>query len=99
MAKTKNKSHSELENYRGIIREYEKEIKSLRKQLRQYEKYERTQESSDEQRKDTEDTVVDLKRTCTCQSCGKGKLVETLDLGHRGVFGMCSHCGENGKIK
>ena len=99
MAKTKGKTHSETEHIRGYIRELEKEVTSLRKQIRQYEKYDRTQGSSDDERTDTEDTVVELKRTKDCGYCGKGKLVETLDLGKRGVFGECSTCGEKGKIR
>ncbi len=98
MAKTKNKSHSELENVRGIIREYEKEIRSLRQQLRQYEKYE-ARSQDDEIGTDSEDTHVEMKMTKDCDSCGKGKLVETLNLGHRGIFGHCAHCGFHGKIK
>lgn len=98
MAKTKNKSHSELENVRGVIREYEKEIRSLRQQLRQFQKYE-ARSQDDEVKTDTEDTHVEMKMTAECLNCGKGKLVETLNLGHRGVFGQCAHCKFHGRIK
>lgn len=98
MAKTKNKTHSDAEHYRGIIREYEKEIRSLRQQLRQFEKYE--QRSQDEDiNSDNEDTHVEMKMTKDCDSCGKSKIVETLNLGHRGIFGQCAHCGFHGRIK
>jgi predicted RNA-binding Zn-ribbon protein involved in translation (DUF1610 family) len=98
LAKTRNKTHSEVESMRGYVRELEKEIRSLRQLLRQYEKYE--QRSQDEEiNGDSEDTHVEMKLTKDCDSCGKSKLVETLNLGHRGVFGQCSHCGFHGRIK
>lgn len=96
MSKTKNKTHSEVENSRGIIRELQKEVKSLRQQLRQYEKYDRSQDSDDS--KDSEDTKVELLLTKDCESCGKGKLVETLQLGDK-IYGVCSHCAGHGRIR
>lgn len=99
MAKTKNKSHNQLENTKGYIRELEKEIKSLRQQLRSYEKYERNISSQDtEYDSSSEDTRPNLKRTKHCDNCGKSKIVETLDLGKHGVFGRCDHCGFTGKM-
>lgn len=82
---------------RGYIRELEKEVKSLRRQVRQYEKYDRTVQSSDEKLNDSEDTKPDLKRTKNCPSCEKHKMVETLDLGAKGVYGECI-CGFKGKM-
>lgn len=97
MSKTKNKTHREIENSRGLIRELEKEIRSLRQQLRSYEKYERTSQEEDVLN-DSEDTKVDLLMTKDCSNCGKGKLVETLQLGDK-IYGVCSHCGGNGRIR
>lgn len=96
MSKTKNKGHSEVEHLRGLVREYEKEIRSLQKQVRSYEKYERRSQDSDIVT-DTEDTHVELKMKKLCFSCGKNYMVETLDLGARGVFGECI-CGAKGKM-
>lgn len=98
MAKTRNKTHSEVESMRGYVRELEKEIRSLRQLLRQYEKYEQRSQD-DEIGNDSEDTQVEMKMTKDCDSCGKSKIVETLNLGHRGIFGQCAHCGFHGKIK
>lgn len=97
MAKTKNKSHSELENVRGYIREMEKEIRSLRQQLRQFEKYSQTSQD-EEYDKNDEDTHVELKFKILCTHCEKNYMVETLDLGHRGIFGQCI-CGHKGRMK
>lgn len=97
MGKTKRKNHSEIEHLRGITREYEAEIRRLRKQLRQYEKYDR-QDYSDEEIKDSEETYPNLKLTQDCSNCGKGKLVETLEIQNK-IYGTCNHCGFNGRLK
>lgn len=97
MAKTKQKSRSDSEHMRGIIREYEKEIRSLRQQLRQFEKYE--QHSQDEEYKlDNEDTYVDLKMVKNCSSCGKGKIVETLAIMGK-IYGTCNICEHKERMK
>lgn len=97
MAKTRNKTHSEVESMRGYVRELEKEIRSLRQQLRQYEKYERSQDT--EYQSDSEDTHIEIKFSKPCVECGKGKVVETLNLGHRGIYGECGVCGFKGRMK
>lgn len=97
MGKTKRKNHSELEHLRGITREYEAEIRRLRKQLRQYEKYDR-QDYSDEESKDSEDTFIKLKLTKECSICGKGTVIQTLEIQNK-IYGTCNHCGFNERIK
>ncbi len=96
MSKTKNKTHSEVENSRGIIRELQKEVKSLRQQLRQYEKYDRSQEI--ETKSDSEDTEDSRLMTKDCNNCGKGIVVETLQIMDK-VYGTCQHCGYNERMK
>jgi hypothetical protein len=98
LAKTKQKNRSEIEAMRGYVRELEKEIRSLRKQLRSYEKYEQTSQDESIQT-DTEDTHVELKFSIPCSDCGKGKMIETLNLGIRGIFGECGVCGFKGRMK
>lgn len=98
MAKTKNKNHSELESLRGYCRELEKNVRSLQKQLRQFEKYEQRNAQDSETATDTEDTYVEKKFTVMCSSCEKNKMVETLDLGSRGLYGECI-CGHKGRMK
>lgn len=97
MAKTKNKNRSEIEAMRGYTRELEKEIRSLRKLLRNYEKYQQRSQD-DEITIDTEDTHVQLKFKILCTHCEKNYMVETLDLGHRGIYGECI-CGHKGRMK
>ena len=98
LSKSKQKNRSETEHLRGIIREYEKEIKSLRKQLRQFEKYE--QNSQDEEvATSSEDTYPDKEVLLTkdCDNCGKSKMVQTLEIMGK-VYGECSLCGNKGRI-
>jgi hypothetical protein len=98
LAKTRNKTHSEVEAMRGYVRELEKEIRSLRQLVRKHEKYE--QRSQDEEiNGDSEDTHVEIKLTKTCTDCGKGKMIQTLDLGHRGIYGECGLCNFKGRMK
>ncbi len=98
MAKTRNKTHSEVEAMRGYIRELEKEIRSLRQLVRQHEKYEQRSQD-DEIKSDSEDTHVEIKLSKPCVECGKGKMIETLNLGHRGVYGECGICAFKGRMK
>lgn len=81
---------------RGYIRELEKNIRSLQKQLRSYEKYERVEH---EVISDSEDTFPkDVKLTKDCSICGKGKMVETLEIMGK-TYGECANCGTKGRIK
>lgn len=98
MAKTKRKDHKKNESERGYIRELEKQVRSYQKKLRQYEKYEQ-RGPSDEIVNDSEDTDKELLMVQDCNVCGKGKMVETLNLGAHGVFGCCNVCETRGKMK
>lgn len=97
MSKTRRKTSTEIEHLRGYCRELEKTVRSLQKQVKSSEKWNRSQD--EEYSRDSEDTYPDLplKRTCDCPSCGKNKVVETLDLGTKGCYGECV-CGYKGKI-
>ena len=99
LSKSKQKNRSELEHLRGIVREYEKEIRSLRKQVRSFEKYE--QVSQDEEvSTSSEDTYPDKEIVLSkdCDSCGKGKVIQTLEIMGK-VYGTCNVCGTNDRIK
>lgn len=97
MAKTRNKTHSEVESMRGYVRQLEAEIRSLQKQLKQFQKYSQTSQDEDYSQNE-EDTHVELKFKKLCTHCGKNYMVETLDLGHRGIYGECI-CGNKGRMK
>ena len=95
MSKTKRKNRSDTEFLRGYIRELEKEVRSLQKQVKASEKWNRSQD--EEIARDSEDTYPDIKKSCECLNCGKGKVVETLEIVGK-VYGECDVCGFKGRI-
>lgn len=96
MAKSKQKTHKKNESDRGYIRELEKRVVSLEKQLRQYEKYERNQDY--ERIRDSEDTYPEEDNLfrIDCDSCGKSKMIETLRLPNGNIYGCCALCEHRG---
>ena len=103
MSKSRQKNHSEIEHLKGKIKEQEKLIRSLQKQLKQLEKREHLVEDSiqdTEYSRDTEDTYRELPKAIRCDSvdgCGKGILEEYEILGK--VIGTCNVCGFRKRIK
>lgn len=99
MSKTKQKGNTEIEHLRGLVRELQKENRSIKKEIRRFEKYE--QNSQDENLiGGSEDTYPELetKLTKNCQSCGKGKVIETLQVFDK-CYGKCNICGIHERIK
>ncbi len=82
----KNKTHSEVEHLRGIIKQLKAENIRLKRQLRIQEKY-----SDEETPVEPEAVDVDL-----CPSCARGKLV-LLDLG-KFAYLTCPVCGHRERI-
>lgn len=99
MSKSKQKNRSDLEHLRGYNRELEKEVRSLRKQLKQYEKYERISQD-DNDIASSEDTYpeIEFKLTKDCSSCGKDKIVESLEIMGK-HYGTCATCGYSERLK
>lgn len=99
MSKSKQKNRSELEALRGFNRELEKEVRSLRKQLKQLEKYERTSQDDNDVIAN-EDTYpeIEFKLTKDCSSCGKNKVVESLEIMGK-IYGQCPTCGYSERLK
>lgn len=99
MAKTRNKNHSEVDHWRGVCKELEKENKSLKKQVRQFEKY--SSNSQDEEiMTESEDTMTDqeFKLKKDCEACGRGKVIQTLEVMGK-VYGTCNQCGCHERIR
>ncbi len=86
MAKTKNKSHSELEHLRGENKRLRSENRQLRREVNQLKKEAHFYEHIVEE--EVED--VKIKRN-NCPECGKGVLQE-LDLTHV-IITRCDTCG------
>lgn len=49
---------------------------------------------------DSEDTYPELPKLFTkpCENCGKGKVIETLQIGDK-IYGRCDTCDTNDRIK
>lgn len=97
----KKKERSSEEFWRGKCRELEKQVRQLQKVLSYYEKRDRSfeEKSQDEEIiKDSEDTKPILLFRVLCPICEKNYMVETLNLGSRGIYGTCV-CGNKGRIK
>ena len=93
----KSKTQTEIEWFRGRVKELEKINKSLKKQLRQLEKYQHQYEPlEDVEDARNEDGLYEVKKQNTCQSCGKNEL-KILDLNIYKYF-ICTLCGFKEKI-
>jgi 3-isopropylmalate dehydratase small subunit len=99
LSKTKRRTGTELEHMRGLIKELEKQVRSLQKENKQLSKQKHIfiDKSSEEIETSSEDTFVELKPRKTCQSCFKGYLDE-FEIMNK-VFTTCSTCGERKKVK
>lgn len=99
MGKTKQKNGSELEYFRGIVKELQSENRSLKKELRRYEKYQ-SRSQDEEIKNDSDDTMTDteFKLKKDCDSCGKGKVIETLQILDK-HYGTCNLCGYHERLK
>lgn len=100
MSKSQRKTHSEVEHLKGKIKEQEKLIRSLQKQLKQLEKREHLVDNliqDTETSRDSEDTYRELPKAVRCDDCGKGILVEYEIMNK--VFGTCNICGFRKRMK
>jgi hypothetical protein len=89
MSKLRTKNRSEIEYLRGVIREKDKIIRRLTKQLRSAKKFEYIQEEIDTPLDRIENSYEDEQ---LCPKCGKGHLLE-IDLIHLKVIRceLCQH--------
>ncbi len=83
---------------RGIIKELEKQVRSLQKENKELSKSKHIfidKSDSDEISQDSEDTYIKPKKRCI--HCGKGFLEEFEIMGK--VFGTCNICEHREKLK
>ena len=85
MGKVKRKEHSESEYYKGIIKKFKLEVKSLKQQLRSLQKREHFYEDNDNNEEDMSEILPN-----SCPKCKKGKLSE-VDL-HKLIITKCDNC-------
>lgn len=96
MPKKRDKSSEEW--YRGKLREQDKELRSLRKEVKHLKKHEHFYEGQDDKEVSisSEDTIPKTLAKRVCDSCGKGE-IRTFELIGR-VFEECSVCDFRKKI-
>lgn len=87
----KTKSHKEDEDYRGRIRELEKENRSLRKRLKTLERNRRIWEQFNLDSDENLPKEEEFKPTPGCPKCTTGSLI-LLDLGIKRLW-SCTSCG------
>lgn len=91
MAKPKEGKKDEF--YLSEIRSLRKENKSLKQRIKQLEKAEHIFE----ERLDPEEIEPPVQKLHTCESCGKGKLIE-FEIMNK-VYGTCNVCSERVRLK
>ena len=95
MAKTKRKNHNEKRHYEGIIREQDKEIIRLKRQLRYFEKREHWNTLPEPEIQTAPILVTEMK--VPCLECNKGFYDEMVIIDK--VYGRCETCGHNKRLK
>ena len=87
MSKTRIKTHSELEHWKGLVKKLKSENRHLKRKLKVLEKREHFYEDV------IEDVSVDNEISEeVCQTCKQGMIIET-DLKHI-IIRKCNYCGE-----
>ena len=97
MAKTREKTHSEVEHLRGVIREQKSIIRNLKKRVTQLTKREHYYDNLTDGSEVDDETDVISDDGGNCPSCGKTDL-EIVDLYHL-TLKKCPFCGYDEKEK
>ena len=95
----KKRERSEVEYYRSIIRELEKENRKLKKELKYHTKREELYENNREEIHEVLENKkeIKVKKLKRCDDCSKGFL-EEIEIMNK-VFGTCNICGFRKKLK
>jgi hypothetical protein len=88
LGKSRNRSHSEVEHLRGLVKQLRAELKYYKRRSHLHE------EIIDEVIEDQDVTNIDVS---LCSNCGKGALIE-YDF-HYINLKKCDHCGYQEKQK
>jgi len=96
MAKTREKTHSEVEHLRGIIREQKSIIRNLKKRVTQLTKREHYYDNLTDGSEVDDETDVISDDGGNCPSCGKTDL-GILDL-YYAVYKVCDLCQYREKV-
>lgn len=93
MGKVKNKSHSEVEHLRGMVKELKKENGQLRRQLKESTKLKHFYDDVKDEYEEyvAEEVVEEIQKVADCPKCFSGKLNLTLELNDKDIF-SCNDC-------
>ena len=93
MGKTKNRSHSELEHLRGLVKELKKENGQLRRQLKESTKLGHMYEDVVEEYEEliAEQEIQEISKVAYCPNCHSGALGLVLDLNDKDIY-VCNTC-------
>ena len=92
MSKTRQKTHSEAEHWKGLYKKVKRENIQLKKRLKSLERREHFYEEV------IDDVTVENEVSCeTCDNCGKGVIIET-DLKYV-ILRRCDTCDWAERIK
>lgn len=93
MAKLKNKSHSEVEHLRGLVKELKKENGQLRRQLKESTKLKHHYDNIVDEYEEyvAEEKEEEIQKVAKCPKCFEGNLNLVMDLNDKDIF-ACSSC-------
>lgn len=94
----KKKDKSEVEYYRGKLREAQKEINALRKQVKSLGKKEHMFDDAlqDYQELLDQQEAIELPKEATCMKCHTGKIQLIISMDKKDIY-QCTHC-DNRKV-
>lgn len=99
MGKIRNKNHDETRHYKGIIRDLQKQVRQLQKQLKYYSKREHILEDNQEEIKEIiakKEEQVQTPKRIKCSECNQGYYDE-LSLLNK-LYGTCDNCGHRKRL-
>ncbi len=96
MGKTKNQNHSDNEYWKGLIRNLEKQLRDVKKQLKYYTKRENQFENNKEELEALailQANETEYKATLKiCKECNKGSIDAFEIMNNKWIF-TCTCCG------
>lgn len=97
MGKVRNKKHDETQYYKGLIRDLEKQVRNLKRQLKYYTKREHIlNEHLDDIKELTSKKEEPILKKLKCTECNKGTLDEFMVLDR--LYGTCNSCGHRKRL-
>lgn len=99
LGKIRNKNHDEVRYYKGVIRDLQKQIRQLQRQLKYHDKRQHIVDENKEELiellKQKED-VPEIKKKIACVNCVEGYYDEFMLLDR--LYGTCNHCGTRKRL-